>query len=188
MSSWWRGLVNRASVSTLLWQPMPRHPRMSASRSLGRCALLRASKGEPQPLNSHPSRLAEDGSHLRMTSIFSSSPPPVLPDLFADHAIDPWLLPGHRDDPWLGCQPCDFEQQLGPDRLLEFFAFLDRHHEGAGAADDAVLVVEIEIIDVHRRIGWLLHHDRQAVDGDALLQRHVACAGDRRAIVVGAVA
>src|SRR5882672_11452034 len=43
---------------------------MSASRSLGRCALLRASKDEQQPLNAHPSRLAEDGSHLRGCDFF----------------------------------------------------------------------------------------------------------------------
>src|ERR1700688_517716 len=103
--------------------------------------------------------------------VASLTSPPVLPDFFADQTGDARLLLGRRDNPALGFPPCDFEQQLGTDRLLELLAVLDRDHEGAGASDDAVLVVEIEVVDVHRRIGWLLHHDRQAVDGDALLQR-----------------
>src|SRR6266436_3132651 len=120
--------------------------------------------------------------------IASLPSPAVLPDFLAYQTGDARLLLGRRDNPALGRPPCDFEQQLGTDRFLELVAILDRYHEGARPPDDAVLVVEIEVIDVHRRIGWLLYHDRQAVDGDALLQRRIACAGDRRAIVIGAVA
>jgi hypothetical protein len=32
-----------------------------------------ASKDEPRALNSHPSRLAEEGSHLRMTAVRAAS-------------------------------------------------------------------------------------------------------------------
>ena len=71
-----------------------------------------------------------------------------------------------------------------PDRFLEFFAIFDRHHEGARPSDHAVLVIEIEILDIDRRIGWLLHHDRQAVDGDALLQGRVARTGYGGSVVV----
>src|SRR5258707_508247 len=35
---------------------------------------------------------------------------------------------------------------------------LDRHHERTGAADHAILVVGIEIVDIHGGIGRLLHH------------------------------
>src|SRR3979490_1844313 len=86
----------------------------------------------------------------------SSPAPPVLPDFFADQAGHARLLLGHRDDPALGRPACDLEQQLGPDRFLELFAILDRHDERARAPDDAVLVIEVEIVDIHRRVGWLL--------------------------------
>src|SRR5882757_1781542 len=64
----------------------------------------------------------------------SSPAPPVLPDFFADQAGDARLLLGHRNDPALGRPACDLEQQLGPDRFLELFAILDRHHERARTA------------------------------------------------------
>ena len=38
-------------------------------RSPVRCELLRASKDEPQAVPNHPSRLAEEGEHLRMTAV-----------------------------------------------------------------------------------------------------------------------
>src|SRR3981189_1729560 len=117
-----------------------------------------------------------------------SSPPAALPDLLADQTGDARLLGGHRNY-WVLRRPaCDFKQQLGPDRLLEFLAILDRYHEGARAPDHAVLVVPIEIVDIHGRIGRLLHHDRQAVDDDALRKRLVARADDRRAVIVGTIA
>src|SRR5882757_9183867 len=117
-----------------------------------------------------------------------SPAPAVLPDFLADQAGDAWLLGGHRNHRVLRGPARDFKQQLGPDRLLEFLAILDRHHEGARAPDDAVLVVPIEIVDIHGRIRRLLHHDRQAVDDDALRKRLVARADDRRAVIVGTIA
>src|SRR6476646_7000207 len=115
-------------------------------------------------------------------------PPAVLPDLLADHAIDARLSAGGRHDRALRRAARDLEQQLGADRFLELVALLDRHHEGAGTADDTVFVVEIEIVDIHGRIRRLLHHDRQAIDDDALLQRGVAGDDNRGAVVVRTIA
>src|SRR5258706_5731691 len=73
-----------------------------------------------------------------------SPSPPVLPDLFADQAVDARFLAfgGGGDDRAFRGAAGDLEQQFGADRFLEFFAVLDRHHEGTGTADDAILVVE----------------------------------------------
>src|SRR6478609_1839703 len=115
-------------------------------------------------------------------------PPAVLPDLLADHAIDARLSAGGRHDRALRRAARDLEQQLGADRLLELVALLDRHHEGAGTADDTVFVIEIEVVDIHGGIRRLLHHDRQAVDDDALFQRGIAGDDDRGAVVVRTIA
>src|SRR5512147_218038 len=89
--------------------------------------------------------------------------PPLAPELFTDGARNAWFLGLRlrRDHLWL--QACDLEDQLGADRFLEFCAVLDRDHERAWPTDHAILVVEIELLDIHRRIGRLLHHHRQAV-------------------------
>src|SRR3954447_19415973 len=116
-----------------------------------------------------------------------SPSPPVLPDFLADHAAHPRFLLGDRNDAAFRRAAGDFEHQLGADAFLEFIAVLDRHHEGARPADDAVFVIEVEIVDIHGRIGRLLHHDRQTVDGDALPDCGVAGAGDGGAVVFGAV-
>src|SRR5437879_11595295 len=102
-------------------------------------------------------------SRLSKSPLRTSPSPPVLPDLLADQTADARLLgcSGGGDDRAFRSAAGDLEQQLGTDRFLEFFAVLDRHHEGAGAADDAILVVEIEVVDIHRRVGRLLDHDRQ---------------------------
>jgi len=42
---------------------------MERSTVILRCALLRASKDALRVQMSHPSRLAEDGEHLRMTPV-----------------------------------------------------------------------------------------------------------------------
>src|SRR5882757_9336592 len=103
-------------------------------------------------------------------------PPAVLPYFLADQAGHPWLSLGGRNDPMLRCRSCDLKRELGPDRLLEPLAILDRDHERARTADDAVLVIEIEIIDIHGRIGRLLDHDRQPIDDDAYGRRRRAFA------------
>src|SRR5580700_495284 len=119
---------------------------------------------------------------------YPSPAPAILPDLLADQAGYPRLLVGDTDHTPLRLLARDLQQQFGADRFLEFLAVLDRHHERAAAAGHAVLIVPIEIVDIHGRIGRLLHHDRQAVDDDALRQRLVARDRDGRAVVVGAVA
>src|SRR5258705_9713924 len=107
--------------------------------------------------------------------------PPVLPDLLADHAVDARLPAGGRHDRAFGGAARDLEQQLGADRFLELVAVLDRDDERAGTADDAVLVIEIEIVDIHSGVRRLLHHDRQAVDDDALFHPSIARDDDRGA-------
>src|SRR6516162_4176347 len=97
-----------------------------------------------------------------------STAPAVLPDLLADQTGDSRFLLRDPHGRPVGRAACDLEQQFGADRLLELVAILDRDHERAGAADHAVLVIPIEIVDIHGRIGRLLHHDRQAVDDNAL--------------------
>src|SRR5439155_6411341 len=92
------------------------------------------------------------------------------------------------DDPALWREARNFANKLGPDRFLEFFANFDRHDEGARPSDHAVLVIEIEILDISRREGWLLHHDREAVDNDAFLQGSVARAGYGGSVVVRTIA
>src|ERR1700687_891728 len=92
-------------------------------------------------------------SHQALGHRTGSPAPAVLPDFLPDQAGDTRLLFGHRDDAALGRPASDFEQELAPDRLFELVAILDRHHEGTWAADDAVLVIEIEVVDIHGRIG-----------------------------------
>ena len=58
-----------------------------------------------------------------------SPAPPILPDLFADHAIDARLAAGGGHDRAFGGAAGDFQQQLGADRFLELLAFLDRDDE-----------------------------------------------------------
>ena len=82
----------------------------------------------------------------------------------ADRAANARLLVRRWPDQALGCSACDLSDQLRAGRLLEILAMLDRHHKGA--ADNAIVVVPIEVIDLYRRIGWLLYHDgRQAPRG-----------------------
>src|SRR3954452_15571801 len=105
-----------------------------------------------------------------------SATPAVRPDLLADPAVHTRLLvllrnPHHGA---LRYTARNLHQELGADGFLELVAVLDRDDEGTGAADDAILIVEIEIVDIHGRIGRLLDHDGQAIDDDALLDRRVA--------------
>ena len=55
-------------------------------------------------------------------------------------------------------------------------------------SDHAILVVDVEVFDVDRAGLRALEHDRQAVDGDPLLQHLVAHDRNRRALIVDAVA
>src|SRR5215475_6488886 len=119
-------------------------------------------------------------------SIFTAARAPAI--FFADQTGHPGLFHGDWNDLALLRQTRNFANKLGPDRLLEFFAIFDCHDEGARPSDHAVLVIEIEILDIDRRIGWLLHHDRQAVDDDALRQCSVARARYGGSVVVWPIA
>src|SRR5712691_10049204 len=74
----------------------------------------------------------------------------------------------------------DLGDQLLEDGLAERLVVLGGDHEGAGAADHAVVVVAVEI--------GLEREDRQAVDADAGGNRLVACERHWTASIVGAVA
>ena len=73
----------------------------------------------------------------------------------------------------------DLGDELLQDRLAEGFVVLRDHDEGAGAADDAVAVIAVEI--------GLEREDRQAVDtdagGDRLVAREPGSSAQRRASV-----
>src|SRR5262249_43143648 len=103
-------------------------------------------------------------------------------------AGDARRLGGCRHDVRFRFAAGDFQHQFGAYRVLEFLALLDRHHEGARAADDAVFVINIEVFDIDRAWLRLLEHDRQAVDRDAGGDDRLARWDDERALVVGAVA
>src|SRR3954454_23493117 len=159
MWSWWQGLKDKLVA------------RMERSAIRGWCKWRRRSR-----------------ITLRSIRATKSSPsPPILPDLFADHAIDARLTAGGGHDRAFGGAAGDLEQQFGADRFLELVAVLDRDDERTGATDHAVLVIEIEIVDIHGGVGRLLHHDRQAVDNDTLFHRGIARDDDRCAVVVGAI-
>src|SRR5215213_2482673 len=115
--------------------------------------------------------------------------PAVLHPELAGHAADAArlgdLLDG-LDQRLDGRMAGDLEEDLGLDRLHELAALAHRHHEGALPADDAVAIVEVEVLDVPGP--GLLQHDRQAVDGDALGDRLVACRRHDAALVVRPVA
>ena len=81
----------------------------------------------------------------------------------------------------------DLQHQFRAGRLLELLAFADRHDERTGAADHAILVVDIEVVDIHGEGVRPLQHNRQAVDRHPGREHVVAREGDERAAIVGAV-
>src|SRR5215217_5027498 len=115
--------------------------------------------------------------------------PAVLHPELAGHAADAarlGALLGGLDQRLDGRMAGDLEEDLGLDRLHELAALAHRHHEGALPADDAVAIVDVEILDVPR--ARRLQHDRQAVDGDALGDRLVARRRHDAALVVRPIA
>src|SRR5262245_17481894 len=114
--------------------------------------------------------------------------PAVAPHLFADGAGHARWASLHRHHAPFRHEARDLEHELGAGRLLELVALADRDHERAGAADDAILVVDVEVVDIHGEGVRPLEHDRQAVDGDARGEHVVAHERDERTAVVGAVA
>src|SRR5205807_10197365 len=122
-----------------------------------------------------------------LTQIDPIAPAP-LPHLFADRAGDAWRIRRGGNNARLAAILRNVEHQLGADRLLEFLALADRHHEAARSADHAVLVIDIEVLDIDRAGLRLLQHDWQAVDDNALGDDLVAHQGHQRPLIVGAVA
>src|ERR1700730_13015487 len=127
-------------------------------------------------------------SRIRMLPQIQAAAPALLPHALADGAGDARRLGGRRHDACWRHASGDFEHQLRAHRVLEFLAFLDRHHEGARAADHAVLVINIEVLDIDRARLRLLEHDGKAVDRDAVGNHRFAGGDDERTLVVGAVA
>src|SRR5712672_685384 len=106
----------------------------------------------------------------------------------AEHPRRPRL---RRDHAPLGCAAGDLEHELLARRFLELRPLLDRNDERARPADDAVLVIDVEILELHlpHAVADLsLEHDRQPVDRDAGAEHVVAHQRDRRAHVVDAIA
>src|SRR6516162_11479132 len=117
-----------------------------------------------------------------------SAPPSLLPDLFPDRAAHARLLVRCMYERALWCSARDLADQFSADRLIEILSVLDGHHKGARTSDNTILIIPVEVIDIHRRIRWLLHHDRQAIDDDALRQRLIASGRDEWAAIVRTVA
>ena len=87
-----------------------------------------------------------------------------------------------------GCRLATSRISLVRIASLNFARSLIGIDERAGPADHAVLEIDVEVVDIHRRVGCRLHHDRQAVDDDALGERGIACDQHRLAVVVRSVA
>src|SRR5829696_935331 len=118
------------------------------------------------PTGQRYSRQFAHATELRVLAVHAA--PALLPHALADGAGDAGSIGAGRDDARLREPAGDFEHQLGTDRVAEFLPLPDRDHEGAGAADHAILVVDIEIGNIQGGRVGTLEHDRQAVDGDAL--------------------
>src|SRR5262245_3126646 len=86
-----------------------------------------------------------------------------------DHAIV--TLAGSRlrgDDARRRSPTGNLQQELAADGGLELVDLLDRHHEGAGAADNAGRIVAVEVRKIEEAGRADLEHDGQAVDDDAV--------------------
>src|SRR5438876_10242649 len=82
----------------------------------------------------------------------------------------------------------DLQHQFRADRFLELYPLAGRHDKSAGAAEHAILVIDIKVVDIHGESVRPREHDRQAIDGDAGSEDIDACERDEGAAVVGAVA
>src|SRR5262249_30561760 len=96
-------------------------------------------------------------------------PPSIPPHLLSDGAGNSraarWR--GHDQQGGLlgsfaGLPPArHFEDELGARGLLELVTLLDRNDKGTRAADDAIFVVDIEMLNIHGEGIGPLQHDRQ---------------------------
>src|SRR5262249_53945759 len=92
----------------------------------------------------------------------------------------PWSLRLGSRPCWLAAVRGDLDDQLLEDGVGERFVIPRGDHEGAGAADYAVIILPIEI--------GLERENRPAVDANAGWRRFVAGERQRAAPIVGAVA
>src|SRR5215216_1393415 len=171
------------AISTRLAVPNPKRERNSIVFSM---TCIPANR----PANSDraPTVRLRLGSNQISCRAGGSIPPAVAPHLLADCAGDAWRARLRRHDPPLGRAPGNFEQELGAGRFLELLARVNGNDEGAGAADHAVLVIDVEILDIHGEGIGPLEHQRQSIDGDAGGNHVVAHHRHERPAVVGAVA
>src|SRR5215204_1160522 len=171
------------AISTRLAVPNPKRERNSIVFSMT-CT----------PQIGRPIRTGHQTVRLRLASnqiscrAGGSISPAVAPHLLADCAGDARRARLRRHDPPLGRAPGNFEQELGAGRFLELLARVNGNDEGAGAADHAVLVINVKILDIHGEDIGPLEHQRQSIDGDAGRKHVVAHHRDERPAVVGAVA
>src|SRR6187431_3042931 len=115
MWNWWQGSEGRPEFFTLPWRG--RVGSHGAQRNVRRGGVTVS----PRPTvhawrDRHPtSPRALRASILPLQGRMKkdSPPPPVLPDLFADHAIDARLAAGGGHDRAFGGAAGDFQQQLG---------------------------------------------------------------------------
>jgi hypothetical protein len=77
----------------------------------------------------------------------------LLPYFLTDQTGNPRIALDYGDDPTLCGLTCNLKYEFDPDRLLEIVAALDRHRERTWPSNHAILVIEIEIVDIHDRIG-----------------------------------
>src|SRR4029077_12194648 len=101
----------------------------------------------------------------QVTLVHVSDQPPLIPalppHLFADGTGNPRCPRLGRDDARLWRATGDFQHKFCAGRILELRPLADRHDERAWAADHAVLVVDVEVLDIERHLNRALEHDRQ---------------------------
>src|SRR5262245_26729977 len=83
-----------------------------------------------------------------------SATPALAPHLLADRAGNPRPARLNRDDARVRRAACDLEHELGADGVLELLTLANRNDECARPANHAILVVDIQVLDIER------HRDR----------------------------
>ena len=117
-------------------------------------------------------------------------PPALLPHLLADGAGHARRLRrGRHHARARGCRPAISSTSLVRVASMNLSRSRIGMTNAAGTADHAVLVIDVEVLDIHGEGVRPLQHDRQAVDGDARWPApRRAPISDERPAIVGAVA
>src|SRR4029450_9407413 len=113
--------------------------------------------------------------------------PTFAPHALADGAGDARRVGGSREHAFCRRVAGNFEDELGTGCFFELLAVLDRDYEGPRPTDDAIFVIDVELLDIERGEVRTFEHDRQAVDGDALRQQIVARERHQRPVIVDPV-